>query len=80
MDATLSADAGWAIPAGTPVYDAAGAKLGTVRAADADALLVARGFRFVTDSEVPLDEVARDEDGKLFPKRTKAEVAGTGGD
>lgn len=78
MDATLTAEGGWGIPIGTPVFDAAGEKLGTVREADVYALVVERGFFFVTDHEIALDEVDRLEDGKLVLKRTKAQLLGDG--
>lgn len=74
-----TAEAGFGIPRGAPVLDAAGEKLGTVREADAYALVVERGFLFVTDFEIPLDEVDRYEDGRLILKRTKREVLGGGG-
>lgn len=74
MDASSATLGDWQIPLRAPVYDAAGEKLGSVRAADAYALIVGQGVRFVPAWELPLDEVERYEDGRLILKRTKAEL------
>lgn len=73
-DARSAALGDWQIPLGAPVSDAAGEKLGSVRAADAYALIVGQGVRFVTEWEIPLHEVEPYEDGRLILKRTKAEL------
>ena len=78
MDASLTADANWSIPRGAPVLDAAGEKLGTVVDADTLFLLVERGIFFVTDYQIPLEEVDRYEDGRLILKRTKAQLLAEG--
>jgi len=61
----------WGIPAGTPVYDAAGEKLGTVSGADPFNLTIARRRLFASDLVVPMSLVDRYEDGKLFLCTTK---------
>lgn len=73
MGTNTAAAGEWDLLIGAPVYDAAAEKLGTVRFADAYALLVAREFSFGTDYEIPLAEVDRYEEGRLILKRTKTE-------
>jgi hypothetical protein len=79
LEATATFEAMHGIPIGVPVYDAAGVKVGRVRWADPLGLAVERGWLFHTESEIPLDEVDRYQDGKLYLKRTKSEVLGCAG-
>jgi hypothetical protein len=76
MDATIAVDASWSIPIGTPVYDVAGEKLGSVSGFEADALLVDEGFLFVTTHAVPMALVSAYEDGRLVLAVTKAQALG----
>ena len=66
MNAAIAADAGWSIPIGTPVFDVAGERIGSVVGADLHALKVARGRLRRATLAIPLALVARYEDGKLF--------------
>ncbi len=65
---------GWGIPVGTPVYDVAGEKVGTVADADSYDLVVERGFFFVHSYPVRLSNVERYEHGALHLKVTKDQV------
>jgi len=76
MQAIAMFDAVHGIPLGIPVYDAAGEKIGRVRWVDALGLSVEQGWLFPKESEIPLDEVDRFQDGKLILRCTKAELRG----
>lgn len=65
---------GWGIPVGTPVYDVAREKVGTVVDADAYDLVVERGFFFVHSYPVRLSDVERYEHGALYLKVTKDQI------
>ncbi len=80
MDAVISGipleatTGGRGIPVGTPVYDLAGEKVGTVADADAYDLVVERGFFFVHSYPIKLSDVERYENGALHLKITKVQV------
>lgn len=67
-------DLAWSIPNGTPVYDAAGERIGTVCDADIDALIVARGRFFVHEYAVDMADVDRLERGRLVLRVSKDAV------
>jgi hypothetical protein len=79
MVAAFAGDVGWSIPLGTPVYDAAGEKMGSVKGADNSALAVEEGLLLVTTYTIPMALVASYDDGAIHLKVTKAEVSGNGG-
>jgi hypothetical protein len=70
---TMSA---WGISISTEVYDVEGEHIGKVSSADTVSLVVSSGWMFGTDYEISMSEVGQYDDGKLFLKRTKAEVLG----
>lgn len=76
MVAALVNEASWSIPLGSPVYDVAGERLGTVKGADGYALTVEEGFLLVTTYTVPMSLVDRYEDGAIRLSVTKADVSG----
>lgn len=76
MNASIAADGGWGIPLGTPVVDAAGERLGMLRAADPWVLAVERGIFFPGEYAIAMAEVDRYEDGALILKRTKQDLLG----
>ena len=76
MVAALVNEGSWSIPIGTPVFDVAGEKMGSVKGADNDALAVEEGLLLITTHMVPMALVERYEDGALHLSVTKAEVSG----
>jgi hypothetical protein len=76
MVAARIGEASWSIPLGTPVYDVAGEKIGTVKGADNYALLVEEGLLLITTYTIPMALVDRLEDGALYLSVTKAEASG----
>jgi hypothetical protein len=79
MVAALVNEASWSVPLGTPVYDAAGERMGSVKGADNYDLSVEEGLLLVTTYKVPMALVHRYEDGAIHLSVTKAEASGTGG-
>jgi hypothetical protein len=76
--AAFVAENSWSIPLGTPVFDVAGEKLGTVRDADYYNLAVEEGLIIITTYLIPMALVDRFEDGALHLSVTKAEAVDTG--
>ena len=74
MEATAHLNDG--IPVGTPVFDAAGERLGRVVSADPYVLIVGRGLIFIREFPVDLADVDRYEDGRLFLGLAKEQVVG----
>ena len=74
MDAAIAGTANWSIPIGTPVYDVAGDKIGSVSGMDGSALLVEEGLLMITTHIIPMALVERYEDGALHLGVTKAEL------
>jgi hypothetical protein len=77
MNAALGFAEHSGVPLGAPVYDAAGESLGTLVAADAYALVIARGFFFPKEFTVAMAAVDRFEDGKLYLSLTKGQLTGS---
>jgi hypothetical protein len=75
MDAAIAGTANWSIPIGTPVYDVAGEKLGSVSGMDGFSLLVEEGFLMITTHVIPMALVERYDDGALYLGVTKDELA-----
>lgn len=78
MVSAFVAESNWSIPLGTPVFDVAGEKLGSVRDADLYNLTVEEGLLIITTYLIPMSCVDRFEDGALHLNVTKAEISGTG--
>ena len=79
MVATFAGEVGWSIPLGTPVYDVAGEKMGSVKGADIYALSVQEGLLLVTIYTIPMALVESYDDGAIHLSVTKAEVSGKNG-
>ena len=75
MVAALVGEASWSIPLGTPVYDVAGEKMGTVKGADTYDLAVEEGLILVTTYTIPMALVQSYDDGAIHLSVTKAEAA-----
>lgn len=67
-------DIAWSIPNGAPVHDRAGVRIGAVRDAEIDALIVARGRFFIHEHAVAITDVDRMEQGRLVLRLTKDAV------
>ena len=76
MVASLVNEASWSIPLGTPVYDVAGERMGSVKGADNYDLSVEEGLLLVTTYRIPMAFVDRYEDGAIHLSVTKAEASG----
>src|SRR5262249_25602056 len=76
MVAALVNEASWSIPLGTPVYDVAGQRMGSVKGADNYDLSVEEGLLLVTTYKIPMALVDRYEDGAIHLSVTKAEASG----
>jgi hypothetical protein len=76
MDTAMMAGSVYGVLIGASVVDAVGKPVGRVRWADAQALTVDRGWLLPVQTQIPLNEVDRYQDGRLILKRTKAEVLG----
>jgi hypothetical protein len=79
MVATFAGEVGWSIPLGTPVYDVAGEKMGSVKGADNYALSVEEGLLLITTYTIPMSLVESYDDGAIHLSVTKAEAAGKNG-
>jgi hypothetical protein len=76
MVAALVNEASWSIPLGTPVYDVAGERIGSIKGAGIYDIFVEEGLLLVTTYTVPIALVDRYEDGAIHLSVTKAEASG----
>jgi hypothetical protein len=75
MVAAFAGEVGWSIPLGTPVFDVAGEKMGTVKGADNYELSVEEGLLLITTYTIPMALVGSYDDGAIHLSVTKAEVS-----
>jgi hypothetical protein len=78
MVAAIVGDVSWSIPHGTPVFDVAGEKMGSVKGADNYELAVEEGLILITTYKIPMSLVQSYDDGAIHLSVTKAEAAGNG--
>jgi hypothetical protein len=76
MVAALVNEASWSVPLGTPVYDVAGERMGSIKGAGNYDIFVEEGLLLVTTYTVPMALVDRYEDGAIHLSVTKAEASG----